>query len=98
MWPPDAHCADLGEQGLTSSLERRVGVLEEAAGGDGGGCERCRGTLVIVEDAITGAFHKASWNGEEITKEELHERQTERECPRCGRRIDPGESLEIRVP
>ena len=97
VWPPDAHYADVGRGGMTSALERRLEALEDAYGG-GGGCERCRGTLVIVEDAISGALHSASWNGEEITKEELHRYQTERECPRCGRRIDPGEVLEIRVP
>jgi hypothetical protein len=37
------------------------------------------------------------WNGEDISKEELGERQAERECPRCGRRIDATEGLEIRV-
>jgi hypothetical protein len=53
--------------------------------------------LVIVENAISGAFHKAAWNGEDITEGELQERHTERKCPRCGRRIDPGEAPEIRV-
>jgi hypothetical protein len=81
---------------MTSALERRVEALENASSG-GGGCERCRGTFVVVEDAITGELKRASWNGEEITGEELRERQTERECPRCGRRIDPGEGLEVRV-
>jgi hypothetical protein len=81
---------------MTSALERRVEALEDAAGG-GGGCDRCRGTFVVVEDAATGAFHRASWNGEDITDDELRVRQAERECPRCGRRIDSGEGLEIKV-
>jgi hypothetical protein len=81
---------------MTSALERRLEALEDAYGGDEG-CDRCHGTLVIVENAVSGAFHKASWNGEDITEVELHERQTEGECPRCGRRIDPGEGLEVRV-
>jgi hypothetical protein len=80
---------------MTSALQRRLEALEDAYGG--GGCDRCRGTLVIVENAVSGAFHGASWNGEDISKEELRERQSERECPRCGRKIDPSEVPEIRV-
>jgi hypothetical protein len=38
---------------MTSALQRRLEALEDAYGG-GRGCDRCRGTLVIVEDAITG--------------------------------------------
>jgi hypothetical protein len=81
---------------MTSALERRVEALEGATGG-GGGCPRCVGTLTIVSDAISGAFHSASWNDEPLTRDELRERETERKCPRCGRRIDPTEGLEIRV-
>jgi hypothetical protein len=81
---------------MTSALERRLEALEDASDG-GGGCERCRGTLVVVYDAVSGAFEEASWNGEEITEEELHRHHTERECSRCGRRIDPSEGVEIRV-
>jgi hypothetical protein len=81
---------------MTSALQRRVQALEGASGG-GGGCETCRGTLVIVNDAITGEVKRASWNGEDLTGGELQERQTERKCPRCGRRTDPGEEVEIRV-
>ena len=80
----------------TSTLERRVEALEDASG-RGGGCDRCRGTLIVVEDAISGALKRARWNGEEITGEELHQRQTERECPRCGRKIEASENVEIRV-
>jgi hypothetical protein len=79
-----------------SALERRVEALE-AATGAGGGCERCVGTLIIVGNALNDTFVSASWNGEPIGEEELLERQAERECPRCGRRIDPGEASEIEV-
>jgi hypothetical protein len=72
----------------THTLQRRVLALEEA-GGDGGGCPRCVGTLIIVSDAISDKFSSATWNGEEISEEEARERQTERKCPRCGRRLDP---------
>jgi hypothetical protein len=82
---------------MTSALERRVGALEEATGGDGEGCDRCCGMLVIVSDAVTGAFDSAEWNGEEITEEELRERDSERECPKCDRRIDPDEEVVIQV-
>jgi hypothetical protein len=83
---------------MTSTLERRVEALEDAYGGSGGGgCDRCCGLLVTVHDAITGRFHSAEWNGEEITEGELRERETERECPRCGRKIEPEEDVEIRV-
>src|SRR5215218_4903448 len=79
-----------------SALETRVGRLEEAFGGDDseGGCPRCVGTLSIVEDAISGEFHSASWNGENITEEEAREHQTERKCPWCGTRIDHDEACE----
>jgi hypothetical protein len=83
---------------VATSLETRVERLEAATGGgDGGGCPRCVGTLTVVSDAVSGELRSASWNGEEITGEELRERETERKCPRCGRRIDPGEATEIRI-
>jgi hypothetical protein len=78
------------------SLERRVEALEASTGG-AGGCERCRGTLVIVSDAITAEFHSASWCGEALSEEEAHERTTETKCPKCGARIDPDETPVIRV-
>lgn len=80
-----------------SVLEKRVEVLEAAAGGDGGGCGRCCGLLVVVSNAITGEFHSANWDGEAISEEDVAERQTETRCPRCGRRLDPDESPVIRV-
>jgi endogenous inhibitor of DNA gyrase (YacG/DUF329 family) len=86
----------LGRRGMTSALEKRLKNLEGASSGSGG-CERCRGTLVIVEDAVSGTLERARWNGEEITGEELREHQTERECPRCGRKIEYSEGFEIRV-
>jgi hypothetical protein len=94
--PPYAHSADVGGFGMTSALQRRVEALEDASGG-GGGCERCRGTLVVVEDAVTGELKRASWNGQDITGGELQERQSARECPKCGRRIDPDAETEIRI-
>jgi hypothetical protein len=78
-----------------STLERRVEALE-ASGGDGG-CDRCRGVLVIVSNAITGELHSASWRGEALSEDETRERQTETSCPKCGARIDPGEAPVIRV-
>ena len=80
----------------TSALERRVEALE-ATSGDGGGCERCVGTLVVVSNVVTSAFHSASWRGESITEEEAREHHTERECPRCGRELDPDEAPVIKV-
>ena len=82
---------------MTTSLQTRVKRLEEAAGGDGGGCDRCRGTLIVVGNAMTGEFRSASWNGEAITDEELYERQTETKCPRCGGRVRPSEDPVIKV-
>jgi ssDNA-binding Zn-finger/Zn-ribbon topoisomerase 1 len=81
-----------------STLETRVRRLEDASGGgDGGGCDRCRGTLIIVSDANSGEFHSASWNGEPLSEQEAREHETERKCPRCGRRIGLDEASEIRV-
>jgi hypothetical protein len=83
---------------VATRLETRVERLEAATGGDGGeGCPRCVGTLTVVSDAVSGEFRSASWNGEEITGEELRERETEVKCPRCGRKIDPSEGFEIMV-
>jgi hypothetical protein len=71
-----------------SAMERRVRCLEAALGGDGGGCHGCCGTLIVVRDALTGEIRSASWNGEPLSEEALRERQTERECPLCGRKLD----------
>lgn len=68
----------------------------EAATCGGGACDRCRGTLVIVE-AVAGQFHSATWNGEPLDEHELRVRETVRECPKCGWRIDPDEATDIKV-
>ena len=81
---------------MTASLQTRVKRLEEASGGDGG-CERCRGVLVLASNAITGEFHSATWNGELLSEEEVRERQAETSCPRCGRKLDSGEAPVIKV-
>ncbi len=82
---------------MATSLQTRVRRLEAAAGGDGGGCGRCRGMLVVVRNATTGEFHSAHWNGEDISEEEVSKRQAERRCPRCGRKLDPENSSVIKV-
>jgi DNA-directed RNA polymerase subunit RPC12/RpoP len=77
-------------------VRSRIKRLERAAtGGDGGGCDRCRGLLVIVSDAITGEFHCASWNGEALSEEEAHERDTETKCPKCGARIESDQVIRV---
>jgi hypothetical protein len=81
---------------INGALQTRVKRLE-AAGGDGGGCDRCRGLLVIVSGAISGEFHSARWNGEPLDEVELDECQVETRCPKCGRRIDPDETTTITV-
>ena len=63
-------------------LRSRLEALEAATGGEGGGCDRCRGTLLVVSDAITGEFHSARWNGETLDRAEFHERQAETNCPK----------------
>jgi ribosomal protein S27AE len=80
---------------MGTALQTRVARLEDASGGDEG-CPRCVGATVIIKDH-RGGFIQASWNGEEITRAELCERQAERECPRCGRKIDPEEATQIKV-
>ena len=79
-----------------SVLERRLKALEAASGGDGG-CERCRGLLVTVSNAITGEHHSATWNGETFSEGELLEGETEARCPRCGRELNPDEAPVIRL-
>jgi hypothetical protein len=82
---------------VATTIESRLYALEESTGGSDGGCERCRGLLITVRDAITGALHRAAWNGEAISEDELIERQEETRCPRCGRDIDEGEFTVIKI-
>ena len=81
------------------SIHKRLERLEalEAASGDGGGCDRCCGILVIVSNVFTGEFHSASWHGKALSEEEVHERRVETGCPRCGRKLDPDEAPVIKV-
>ncbi len=81
---------------MPSTLERRLEALETALGG-GGGCDRCRGLLVTVHNAITGQLHSARWNGAPLGEDELSERREETKCPRCGGKLDPGEYPVIRI-
>jgi ssDNA-binding Zn-finger/Zn-ribbon topoisomerase 1 len=78
-----------------STLERRVEALE--ASGGNGGCDRCRGVLVIVSNAMTGEFHSARWRGEALSDDEARERRAETRCPKCGARMDPDEAPVIKV-
>jgi hypothetical protein len=83
---------------MATTLERRLEALEAATDTDGGGgCERCVGVLTSVYETPSGALVSAEWNGQALTEEELSERETETECPRCGRRIDPEEGTLIKV-
>ena len=83
---------------MATSLETRVEALEAATDTDGGGgCERCVGVLTAVYETPSGDLVSAEWNGQALTEEELSERETETECPRCGRRIDPEEGTLIEV-
>ena len=83
---------------MATSLERRVEALEAATDADGGGgCERCVGVLTSVHETPSGDFGSAEWNGQAISEEELAERETETECPRCGREIDQDAATVIRV-
>ena len=81
---------------MPSALGRRLEALEAATDADGGGgCDRCIGVLTSVCDIPSGEFSSAEWNGEAISEEELAVRETETECPRCGRKIDPDEATVI---
>jgi hypothetical protein len=82
---------------VPSVLERRLEALEAATDTDGGGCDRCVGVLSTVHVTPSGEFSSSEWNGEAITEEELSVRETETECPRCGRKIDPDEATVIRI-
>jgi hypothetical protein len=83
---------------VPSTLEKRLEALEAATDTDGGGgCDRCVGVLSTVHVTPSGEFSSAEWNGEAITEEELSVRETETECPRCGRKIDPDEATVINV-
>jgi hypothetical protein len=84
---------------MGTTIQARVARLEAAssAGGEGGGCDRCRGLLVLVSNVITGEFHSAHWNGEALSEDEVRERKAETKCPKCGRRISPDETTTITV-
>jgi hypothetical protein len=81
---------------VSSILERRVEALESTSRGSGG-CERCSGVLVVVSNAVTGEFHSATWRGEAMTEGEVQDHQSRRECPGCGRKLDPEEAPVIRI-
>ena len=81
---------------MPSALGRRLEALEAATDANGGGgCDRCIGVLTTIHETPSGAFSSAEWNGEAISEEELSVRETETECPRCGRKIDPDEATVI---
>jgi hypothetical protein len=83
---------------VPSALGRRLEALEAATDTDGGGgCDRCIGVLTSVHVTPSGAFASAEWNGSAISEEELAERETETECPRCGRKIAPDEATVINI-
>ncbi len=83
---------------MPSVLERRVEALEASTDTDGGGgCDRCIGVLTTIHETPSGEFSSAEWNGEAISEEELSVRETETECPRCGRKIDPDEATVINI-
>jgi hypothetical protein len=80
-----------------SVLEKRVADLEAASGGDSGGCERCRGVLTVIRSIATGALYSASWNGQSLSDEELGERHTEFQCPKCGRDLSREQETVINI-
>jgi hypothetical protein len=82
---------------VPSTLEKRLKALEAATDTGGGGCDRCIGVLTTIHETLSGEFSSAEWNGEAITEEELAERETETECPRCGRKMGFDEATVIRI-
>ena len=82
---------------MPSVLERRLEALEAATDAGGGGCDRCIGVLTTIYKTPSGEFSSAEWNGEAISEEELSVRETETECPWCGRRRDPDEATVINI-
>ncbi len=67
---------------MATSLETRVGRLEDADGG--GECPRCSGVVGIL---LNGEFSSASKHGQPMSEEEWCQFETEEEdgrCPVCG--------------
>jgi hypothetical protein len=71
-------------------LRRREEALE-SAGGEDGGCDRCCGLLATVSNTITGELHCARWNGETTSEEEVPNLRSGIRCPRCARKLYPGD-------
>ena len=70
---------------MPSVLGRRLEALEAATEASGGwGCDRCIGVLTTVHVTPSGEFASA-------------ERETETQCPRCGRKIAPDEATVINI-
>jgi hypothetical protein len=53
--------------------------------------------MIVISDALSGELCSARWNGEHLSEEDLRERQTERECPQCGRKLDPEQVSVIEI-
>ena len=70
---------------MSTGLERRLKVLEDAGGG--GECPRCSG---VVEVFICGEFSGASKHGKEMSKEDYRDFLAEEDekgcCPVCQRK------------
>jgi len=80
-----------------STAQRRLATLEALSDDGGDGCPRCRGTLLTIHDAVSGDLHRASWNGGEISPQELGQRRTETRCPQCGRVLTADHSPVITI-
>lgn len=85
------------------SLKGRLTKLEQQTvnpSEDGGSsaCPRCTATLIVIRDAITEkVFSAKALPGGELSPEELHERETEEYCARCGRARDSSWSSVIKI-
>jgi hypothetical protein len=84
----------------TRTIERRLEDLELRHSGGEDGCPRCRATLIVIRN-VTGEFDsaKALYEGtsDNLSAEELQERETEDHCARCGTAREFSRSSVIKI-
>jgi hypothetical protein len=78
-----------------NSFAKRLQALEVNSDTPYEGCRKCRGLLVVIRDVVSGEFHSAHLDGEEITEELVRKHDAEKRCSVCQRELDHEKALII---